>query len=236
MRCWICSRNPGGPHLPVPWRPHALQGAAAGPVGIHRRGVVGRAPRARQTAGLPRLHHPRTPARRDDPVAGICRSGKGSGGENAEYGRSRRRMGARRRGRHDAWRCGHGRQGSRESSFDLVRRADQRAYGGWPGQDHRRERDALGLGRKIHDIPAYQNLLRQASVNVLRPALGLNSLTKIKRIAALAETHYVAVAPYHEGGPIGTMAGIHLAAALPNSYAADVPAPAADRDAPCAPS
>ena len=89
----------------------------------------------------------------------------------------------------------------------------------------------IGLGRKIHDIPAFQSLLRQASVNVLRPGLGLNSLTKIKRIAALAETHYVAVAPYHEGGPIGAMAGVHLAAALANSYAVDVPAPAADRDA-----
>jgi galactonate dehydratase len=89
----------------------------------------------------------------------------------------------------------------------------------------------IGLGRKIHDIPAFQNLLRRASVNVLRPGLGLNSLTKIKRIAALAETHYVAVAPYHEGGPIGAMAGVHLAAALANSYAVDVPVPAADRDA-----
>ena len=56
-------------------------------------------------------------------------------------------------------------------------------------------------------------------MNVLRPSLGLNSLTKIKRIAALAETHYVAVAPYHDGGPIGAMAGVHLAAALANSYA-----------------
>ena len=69
-------------------------------------------------------------------------------------------------------------------------------------------------------------------MNVLRPDLGLNSLTKIKRIAALAETHYVAVAPYHEGGPIGAMAGIHLAAALANSYAQQMcRAPAADRDA-----
>ncbi|MGA2870023.1 MAG: SLC13 family permease, partial [Verrucomicrobiota bacterium] len=33
----------------------------------------------------------------------------------------------------------------------------------------------------------------------------------IKRMAAIAETHYVAVAPYHDGGPIGTAAGIHLA-------------------------
>jgi galactonate dehydratase len=89
----------------------------------------------------------------------------------------------------------------------------------------------VGLGRKITDIAVFQNLLRFGSVNVLRPALGLNSLTKIKRMAALAETHYVAVAPYHSGGPIGTVAGIHLNAALPNSYAQEAPVPAADRDA-----
>lgn len=89
----------------------------------------------------------------------------------------------------------------------------------------------IGLGRKITDIAAFQNLLRFGSVNVLRPSLGLNSLTKIKRMAAIAETHYVAVSPYHGGGPIGTIAGIHLNAALPNSFAQEVPIPAADRDA-----
>jgi galactonate dehydratase len=89
----------------------------------------------------------------------------------------------------------------------------------------------IGIGRSIHDIGTFQNLLRFGSVNVLRPSLGLNSLCKIKRIAAIAETHYVAVAPYHGGGPIGTLAGIHLAAALPNSYIQEAPIPAADRDA-----
>ena len=89
----------------------------------------------------------------------------------------------------------------------------------------------IGLGRKITDIGTFQNLLRFGSVNVLRPSLGLNSLTKIKRMAAIAETHYVAVAPYHGGGPIGTVGGIHLAAALPNSFIQEVPMPASDRDA-----
>jgi galactonate dehydratase len=89
----------------------------------------------------------------------------------------------------------------------------------------------IGIGRSIHDIGVFQNLLRFGSVNVLRPSLGMNSLAKIKRIAAIAETHYVAVAPYHGGGPLGTLAGIHLAAALPNSYIQEVPVPASDRDA-----
>lgn len=89
----------------------------------------------------------------------------------------------------------------------------------------------IGLGRNVVDIAVFQNLLRFGSVNVLRPSLGLNSLTKLKRMAAIAESHYVAIAPYHSGGPIGTAAGIHLAAALPNSFAQQVPVPAAGRDA-----
>lgn len=89
----------------------------------------------------------------------------------------------------------------------------------------------VGFGRSIHEIAEFQTLLRLGLVNVVRPGLGLNSLMKVKRIAALAETHYVAVAPFHDGGPIGTMAGVHLAAALPNSFIQDVPIPAAERDA-----
>jgi len=89
----------------------------------------------------------------------------------------------------------------------------------------------IGLGRSVTDLAAFQNLLRFGSVNVLRPSFGLNSVTKIKRMAAIAESHYVAIVPYHDGGPIGTVAGIHLNAALPNSYAQQVPMPAADGDA-----
>jgi galactonate dehydratase len=89
----------------------------------------------------------------------------------------------------------------------------------------------IGLGRTVTGIDAFQGLLASGSVNVVRPDLGLNSLTKIKRVAAIAETHYVAIAPFHNGGPIGALAGIHLNAALINAYAQQIPVPASDRDA-----
>jgi len=89
----------------------------------------------------------------------------------------------------------------------------------------------IGIGRKITEIGTFQNLIRHGSVNVVRPSLNLNSLAKIKRIAAIAETHYLAIAPYHAGGPIGTLGGLHLNASLPNSFVQEVPMPAADRDA-----
>jgi len=89
----------------------------------------------------------------------------------------------------------------------------------------------VGLGRSVHEIDMFQDLLRWGAVDLLRPSLGLNSIVKIRRMAAIAETHYVAVAPYHEGGPIGTATGIHLAASLPNSFIQQIPFPSSPRDA-----
>jgi galactonate dehydratase len=40
--------------------------------------------------------------------------------------------------------------------------------------------------------------------------------TEIRKIAALADTWYVPVAPHNPGGPICTAAALHLAAAVPN--------------------
>jgi galactonate dehydratase len=88
----------------------------------------------------------------------------------------------------------------------------------------------MGLGRHVHDVTTFQNLLRWGDVDILRPSMGMNSIPKIRRMAAVAETHYVAVGPYHNGGPIATVAAIHLAASLPNFYAQQVPLPWAKQD------
>ena len=89
----------------------------------------------------------------------------------------------------------------------------------------------LGIGRGITEPSAFQNLLRTGSVDVLCPSLALNSLHKIRRMAAIAETHYVAVAPFHDGGPLGTLFGIHLAASIPNFFIQQVPIAPSDRAA-----
>ena len=88
----------------------------------------------------------------------------------------------------------------------------------------------VGLGRNTHDVAVFQNLLRWGAVDILRPDIGLNSIPKIRRMAAVAETHYVAVGPYHNGGPVGTVAAIHLAASLPNFFIQQVPQSRAPED------
>jgi galactonate dehydratase len=81
----------------------------------------------------------------------------------------------------------------------------------------------LGLGRRVHQGGTFQDLLREQVIDVLRPSLALNGLSQLRRMAALAEPYYTAIAPHHDGGPIATAAALHLAASLPNFVIQQVP-------------
>jgi galactonate dehydratase len=88
----------------------------------------------------------------------------------------------------------------------------------------------LGFGRHLQAGGAFQDLLREDAVDILRPDLALHGISQIRRIAAIAETYYVAVAPYHDGGPVATAAALHLAASLPNFVIQQIPLPEAAED------
>lgn len=88
----------------------------------------------------------------------------------------------------------------------------------------------IGLGRHVRECSLIQDLLREDAVDIIRPDIGLNGISQIRRMAALAETYYVAVGPTHDGGPIGTAAALHLAAALPNFFIQQIPLPEAEED------
>jgi galactonate dehydratase len=81
----------------------------------------------------------------------------------------------------------------------------------------------VGYGRSFAENARFQDLLREDGIDVLRPALAMHGLTPVRKAAAIAETCYVAVAPFHRGGPIGTAAGIQVCAALPNSFIQETP-------------
>jgi galactonate dehydratase len=81
----------------------------------------------------------------------------------------------------------------------------------------------LGFGRTIADPGTFQDLLREGLVDLLRPDLLTHGITGVRRLAAMAETYYVDVAPWHEGGPIAHAAALHLAASIPNFFIAQSP-------------
>ncbi len=88
----------------------------------------------------------------------------------------------------------------------------------------------LGFGAGINDPGVFQALLREGLVDVVRPDIGVFGISGIRCVAALAETYYVAIAPRHDGGPVGTAAAIHVAASIPNFFIQHVPFPAAEQD------
>ena len=88
----------------------------------------------------------------------------------------------------------------------------------------------VGFGRFAVEAGVFQEMLRNDAIDIVRPDLALHGITQSRRISALAETYYVAVAPFHEGGPIATAAALNLAASLPNFFIQQVAYPAAADD------
>jgi galactonate dehydratase len=87
----------------------------------------------------------------------------------------------------------------------------------------------VGFGR-FAEAGVLQDLLRNDAVDIVRPDLSTHGITQVRRIAALAEPYYMAISPFHDGGPIATAAALHLAASLPNFFIQQVPYPAAEED------
>src|SRR5262249_37219267 len=81
----------------------------------------------------------------------------------------------------------------------------------------------IGFGAEATSASYFQNLLREDAVDVVRPDIAVHGITGVRKIAALAEVYYVAVAPRHGAGPITTAAALHLAASLPNFFIQHIP-------------
>jgi galactonate dehydratase len=81
----------------------------------------------------------------------------------------------------------------------------------------------VGFGRHFEENSRFQNILREDGIDVLRPGLTTTTVTNSRKAAALAETYYIAICPYHRGGPIAAAAGTHISACLPNSFIQETP-------------
>lgn len=88
----------------------------------------------------------------------------------------------------------------------------------------------LGFGRGVKDAGVFQALLREGLVDIVRPDIAQWGISGARRIAVLAEAYYVAIAPHHDGGPVGTAAAIQLAASVPNFFIQHVPLPHDPKD------
>ena len=75
----------------------------------------------------------------------------------------------------------------------------------------------IATGERIHTIWEFEMLLRRGAVQYIRPDVCMcGGLTHAKKIAAIAEAHYVGVVPHNPLSPVSTAACVQLAACIPN--------------------
>ena len=75
-------------------------------------------------------------------------------------------------------------------------------------------------GERLFTAFTFQQLLEVQGADVLQPDLcHCGGILEARKIAALADTHYVAVAPHNPNGAIGNAATVQLAACIPNFLA-----------------
>jgi galactonate dehydratase len=75
----------------------------------------------------------------------------------------------------------------------------------------------IAAGERLFSKWEFRELLERQLVDIVQPDLcHCGGLTEARKIAALAETYYVQVAPHSPQGPISTAACAHLAASIPN--------------------
>jgi galactonate dehydratase len=87
------------------------------------------------------------------------------------------------------------------------------------GQLAREIRTPIATGERLLSRYEYRQLLEEGACKVIQPDLmHAGGFTETKRIASLADTYYVPVAPHNPGGMICTAAAMHLAAAIPNFF------------------
>jgi galactonate dehydratase len=82
----------------------------------------------------------------------------------------------------------------------------------------RREfRVALATGENLYGLHRFTELLDADAVDIIQPdMLCCGGLLEAKKIAAVAEAHYVTVAPHNPLGLFSTAAGVHHAASINN--------------------
>jgi len=75
----------------------------------------------------------------------------------------------------------------------------------------------LATGERIFGRHGFRELLEQHAVRIVQPDIArTGGITEFKKIATMADTYYVSVAPHNPNGPICTIASIHACVAIPN--------------------
>ncbi len=75
----------------------------------------------------------------------------------------------------------------------------------------------LATGECLYSRFEFNRLLQCAGADIIQPDIcAVGGLLEMRKIAAIAEAHYVTVAPHNPMGPLATAVNLHFCAAQPN--------------------
>lgn len=75
----------------------------------------------------------------------------------------------------------------------------------------------IAAGERWSTVYDARRFLGQRAVAIAQPdVVNCGGLAQAKKIAGIAESEYVAMAPHNPNGPLATLASLHLAAVIPN--------------------
>ena len=75
----------------------------------------------------------------------------------------------------------------------------------------------LATGESLYSRFEFLRLLQVAGADIIQPDICVvGGLLEMRKIAALAEAHYVTIAPHNPMGPLATAVNLHFCAAQPN--------------------
>ena len=89
----------------------------------------------------------------------------------------------------------------------------------------------IAAGERLTSLYEVRPFLRDRSLAILQcDIVNCGGFTGAKKIAAMAEAHFVPFAPHNPNGPIATLASAHLMSAIPNALILETIGSAADAE------
>lgn len=77
----------------------------------------------------------------------------------------------------------------------------------------------VSTGEQLYTRWEFRALLEENAIAMIQPDIcHAGGLSELRKIATMAETYYVSVAPHNSNGPISTIASLHLDMSIPNCH------------------
>ena len=81
---------------------------------------------------------------------------------------------------------------------------------------HKRSPVPIAAGERIYSTTQFQDFLNKGCADFAQPDVShCGGISAIKKMSAMAENYYVALAPHNPSGPVANAATLHLAGCLP---------------------